>query len=468
MTATRETLYDPNAERAVIGSILIEPTMLDRLASTLYPEQFFLEPCQWAYNAAVRLHMRGLAVDLTTLESEMTTLGKWAEAGGIGFLTKCEASTPTASNALSYASIVRELDRRRRAFDVCRRVAAAALDGSDFAVELKTANQALQAMVEPATATSDPDRFKVTWATEALQEIPPVAWVIESLFSEGSVSLIVGEGGTKKTYSLLDAAVSVALGQPWVTFTTTPGLALVVDEESGQRRMQRRLAEVLRGHDAGPDTPIGYISLSGLNLLNGKDAPELQAVIEGNGAKFVVLDALADIMPGGDENAVKDVQPVFHALRVIANEGQCHIAVIHHANRMGTYRGSSALKGAVDLMLMVSCDDDRVTFTTEKARDIEPVKFAARANFGPGTFNLSPTELVDLPARVVPGDEYVMRYLREHPNASLDDLTDNADICSPEAARKAVYRLARVGKIRRTNSGGRGVRACYAVKEVMP
>jgi hypothetical protein len=360
--------------------------------------------------------------------------------------------------------------KQRQIFDVGERLLKAAMSNDgQLDTELEMANFKLRMMTEKATPEArpdNPDRFLIHWADEALQPQPPIDWIVEPLFCAGSVSLIVGEGGTKKTYSMIDLAVSVALGQSWLNFTTKKNLALIVDEESGNRRMAGRLADTLRGHDAGADVPIGYITLACLNLYKDDDKAELGAAVLGNGAKLVIVDALADIMPGGDENAVKDVQPVFHALRVLAEESQSAIIVIHHSNKVGTYRGSTALKGAVDLMLMVSCDGDRVTFATEKARDIEPVRFAALANFGPGTFNLSPAQAMERQERVPPGEEYVIRYLTANRDADLDDITGNADTCSPEAARKAVYRLAQAGKVYRTNTGGQGVKACYAIRSV--
>ncbi len=62
-------------------------------------------------------------------------------------------------------------------------------------------------------------------------------------------------------------------------------------------------------------------------------------------AKLVIIDALADVMAGGDENSVKDTQPVFMQLRKIAEETGAAILVIHHVNKMGDYRGSTAIPG---------------------------------------------------------------------------------------------------------------------------
>jgi hypothetical protein len=325
----------------------------------------------------------------------------------------------------------------------------------------------MPAIPEPAKDTRH-DRFKIAWADDAMKPQPPIEWVIDSLFSVGSVSLVVGEGGCGKTYAMIDAAVSVTMGQKWLDFETQKNVTLVIDEESGNRRIARRFAEVLRGHGAQGGESVGYITMASLNLLDEKDIDEFQNLIVGIGARFVVIDALADVMPNGDENSVKDVQPVFHALRVIANESQAAIVVIHHSNKVGSYRGSTALKGAVDLLLMVCKDGDKLTFTSEKARDIEPIKFAALANFGDGTFNLSPAEPAASVERTPASQEYVTRYLGQHQNASLEDIMGNADTCSPEAARKAVYRMSASGAILRTNSGGRGIKACYAIVKVMP
>ena len=56
------------------------------------------------------------------------------------------------------------------------------------------------------------------WAGEALDPQPPIPWIVEGVFSEGSLSVIFGEPGSKKTYAMLDCMVCVALGKPWLNF----------------------------------------------------------------------------------------------------------------------------------------------------------------------------------------------------------------------------------------------------------
>ncbi len=77
----------------------------------------------------------------------------------------------------------------------------------------------------------------------------PVKWVIDGIFSAGSVSVLVGEPGSKKTWLMLDAAVAVANGDEWLGHATKQMTTLVIDEESGVARLNRRLSTLMRGHD---------------------------------------------------------------------------------------------------------------------------------------------------------------------------------------------------------------------------
>lgn len=309
-------------------------------------------------------------------------------------------------------------------------------------------------------------RYVLRTASDALQPQPPIDWIIENLFSAGSVSLLVGEGGSKKTWAMLDAAVCVALGRPWLEFETKQAGVLFIDEESGARRMARRLGDVLRGYGADDTTPIWYVCLAGFNFLQGTDDfNELQKLIVGSGARLVIIDALADVMLGGDENSVKDIQPVFHGLRQVAEAAQVAVVVIHHANKAGSYRGSTAMHGAVDLLLKVESrtGESYIAFDCEKARDVEPHKFAAKANFLDRMFNLS---VASPPARgesYSKAERYVLRYLEEHGESLIEDIKAHADACSENAARQAVYSLADKRKIERKNTGGQGAKAIFGL-----
>ena len=315
-------------------------------------------------------------------------------------------------------------------------------------------------------------RFKLYTAADALAPQPPIDWIIENIFQAGSLSLAVGEPGSKKTYSLLDSGVCVARGDPWLGHPTLARSVLLVDEESGRRRISRRLGKVLRGHNADKDTLIHYETLAGFDLGNLEDLDILEKLIKYTMAGFVIIDALADVMLGRDENSVKDVQPIFHALRTMAENTQAAIVLIHHANRAGSYRGSSAINGAIDLMLEIeskadSCD---VNFKSTKARDVEAFNFSGFAHFSEDKFYMTESEKSSV-ITLSRAQDLVIQYLAKAPGATLEEvglLAANGSIAE-RTMINACRNLAgdRMGYTKQTgnDNGGRGKKAVWSLTE---
>lgn len=311
--------------------------------------------------------------------------------------------------------------------------------------------------VQDNDGTASKSRYEILSAVDALQPQPPIEWIVDGLISAGSVNVFYGEGGSKKTWSLLDMGICVARGDDWLNFKTQAGSVLLIDEESGQRRIKRRMGDVLRGHNADSSTPVFCVSLAGFDLGNQQTFMELHNLIAITRARLVIIDALADVMLGRDENAVKDVQPVFLALRKFAEETQVAIVIIHHANKGGNYRGSTAIKGALDLLLSVESKtgSNEITFKTEKARDTTTSSFAASANFLTDMFWLIPST-PSMQQAFNKGHRYVLRYLLANGESTVKEISDKADSCSATAARNSVYELIERGLVKRVNAGSRG------------
>lgn len=308
------------------------------------------------------------------------------------------------------------------------------------------------------------ERYVVHHFSEVFTPQEPLTWIISGLLPVDTVTMFVGEGGSKKTWAMFDMAVCVATGQDWLGMPTTPAPVLIIDEETGDWWMKNRLSQVGRGHvSTPPETPLHWITLAGFNYFKEQaDADELEKLVRVYGAGLIIIDALADIMIGGDENAVQDIQPVFHRLRLVANRTHCAIVVIHHFNKNGSTRGSTAIKGAVDLILTAASTPDSpyINFACEKARNIQPPHFAARANFGLNTFNLTLVPAVNN-ERYSRAETYVLNYLADHGASDMNTIKGQADSCSESSARQAVFSLAARGKIRRIDAGGKGARATY-------
>ena len=316
-----------------------------------------------------------------------------------------------------------------------------------------------------APAIEPESKFRIGSAAEALLPQPEIDWLFSDFLARRWISIWFGEPGCKKTWAVLDHGVCLAMGKPWFGFPCEGSSVLIVDEESGERRLRRRLGDVMRGHEAPADIPLHYTSLHGSNLTRESGASELEELIAEVRPGLVVIDALADIMLGGDENLVRDTQPVFARLRRIADRRDCAFEIIHHVNRAGGYRGSSALKGAADSMYAVESrpDSPLVTFRSEKSRDTAGREFSASAHFADGTFRLSQADTAAASPKLYRSDRFVLHLLSGTAEASIKSIVSRAGTRSPETVRRAVYRLARLGLIRRTDGGGSGVEATYAM-----
>jgi hypothetical protein len=333
-----------------------------------------------------------------------------------------------------------------------------------------TTTATIETLRQAAEAEEPTDnRFRLSWVDCVFDAAAPLEFLVgdetNGLITKGSVNLFVGAPGAKKTWAALDLAVCVAMGMNWLDFPTRQTSVLIVDEESGERRLKRRILETLNGHLVKRDDapPIAYTSLAQLNMTDPESRNALSAAIRESNAGLVIIDALADIMPGADENAVKDVQPIFMHLRSIAEVNQTSIILIHHNNKQNGYRGSTAISGAIDLMLTVDSTPDSkyVSFDCTKARDIEPRRFTAIAVWQRETsqFYLTATD-VNPKAYLNPGQSDVLTFIAQNPNSTTNEIIEGTD-----STRTIITNLKTQGYTRRTNEtrGGKGNQTRYEI-----
>ena len=138
--------------------------------------------------------------------------------------------------------------------------------------------------------------------------------------------------------------------------------------------------------------------------------------------------------------------------------------VIHHSNKNGGFRGTSAIKGSVDLLIKVESKNGSniIEFSSEKNRDGEPIRWSAKANWvnGGEQFYLTTIENSYITNNLCSSKQYVLKYLRDHGPSSVSTIEDAVDTCTKDAARQAIYTLANpkssVPLIFRTNGERRG------------
>ena len=106
--------HAPDAERSVIGSMLIDADALEIALEQLRAADFYVPAHEAAFTAMRDLRNNGSSVDLVTVTNELDKHGLLARAGGAAYLSELMGFVPTAANAQHYIEIVEEKSVQRQ------------------------------------------------------------------------------------------------------------------------------------------------------------------------------------------------------------------------------------------------------------------------------------------------------------------------------------------------------------------
>jgi len=114
----RQPPYDLEAERGVLGSILLKPDVIDDVLYVLHREDFFDEANQKLYGVMYEMHNNGKKIDAMLLVAELKSQSLFELVGGTKYLAELGGAVPNAAHAVYYAEIVREKAIYRSLIDV--------------------------------------------------------------------------------------------------------------------------------------------------------------------------------------------------------------------------------------------------------------------------------------------------------------------------------------------------------------
>ncbi len=123
--------HNIEAEEAVLGSLLIDPDAVFKVASFLRPEDFYREKNGWIYEAILDLYERREPADFVTLCNELKQRGRLEEVGGAAYITSLIESVPTAIHVEHYGRIVERCAILRRLINAAGQIASIAYEGAE-------------------------------------------------------------------------------------------------------------------------------------------------------------------------------------------------------------------------------------------------------------------------------------------------------------------------------------------------
>ncbi|HUK30153.1 MAG TPA: DnaB-like helicase N-terminal domain-containing protein, partial [Candidatus Acidoferrum sp.] len=100
--------HNLDAERSILGAILLDNHALNPAVEKLKTDDFFLDPHRRIFERMIALAEAQQAIDLVTLTEDLHRSGGLEAAGGAAYLAQLVDGVPRISNIEHYARIVKE------------------------------------------------------------------------------------------------------------------------------------------------------------------------------------------------------------------------------------------------------------------------------------------------------------------------------------------------------------------------
>lgn len=377
------------AEQSVLGSLLSDSAALGKISDLLTEADFYRHEHRLIYSAVCALVAAGHPVDVVTVFEHLDGMQLARDAGGISNINALAQSVPSAANIRRYAEIVAEKAMRRALIAACDTMATAAFNppGATTAEDLLDDAKVQLGRIEQRR-TGLGKGLRVLSMDDLIAASESASWLVKHVFPADSVGMIYGASGTFKSFLVLDAALHVAHGMPWMGKKTRRGQVLYIAAEGGAGLGPRIKAWHEEHRRDRAQAQISFVTTA-VDLANDAWRVVDAAQIAGVAPSMVVVDTLSQTY-SGDENSANEMAAY---LREIGTRFRalwhCTVVLIHHTGHSETERprGSSAIKGNLDFMAGVHRDEKELlaTMTCDKQKDTEP--------FAPAIFSLKSHDL---------------------------------------------------------------------------
>jgi replicative DNA helicase len=146
-----------DAERGVLGSILLLNEAIDEIGESLKAEHFYSDAHQKIYAAIHQLYEDGIrGIDAITLAEELIRRSDFESIGGAAYLTEILEAVPHAAHVRYYATIVREKWMLRTLISNCTEILAESYSLTDNVEELlQSAEKRIFSIMEQQTNTGN-------------------------------------------------------------------------------------------------------------------------------------------------------------------------------------------------------------------------------------------------------------------------------------------------------------------------
>ena len=376
--------HSMDAERGVLGSIMLMSSCLDEISSMVTPESFYVTAHTLIYKVLLQLHQAGTVIDAITVSEELFRRNQYSEIGGASYIATILEAVPHASHVRYYARIVAERALRRELNYLCH---DAVKNVYDETIEIRDVLGKLMSRVEHMLSMSSTDARSVRDVVADLRKLqlnPPTIvstglkdldfvlkgpYDINGGWKSGQLILVGARPGMGKSAIAMKFLESAAkCGVP------SSIIPLEMDGEELCERIQHQ----------GPGR---LDEIAGLPIYIEDKQFELESLIgsirlqhKRKGVRFVVIDYLTLIEVEGRMNSTEKIEKVTRRLKRLAKELKIPIVILAQLNRkledrpdkrpqLADIRGAGSAEQDADVVLFLYRHE--VYFANEKPGQCE-------------------------------------------------------------------------------------------------
>src|ERR1700739_4842096 len=417
-TLEKPTRNNPDAERSVLGAIILDNNALNAAIENLKPEDFFLEQHRRVFTQMIALGEAQQAIDLITLTEELHRRGDLEAAGGAPYLASLADGMPRVSNVEHYARIVKEKAILRNLIHTTHNIQQRALEGEDGAdAILDNAESSIFALAEDRVKAGlipikdiVRDNFerleKIFREGKSITGVSTGYMELDKLLSglqPSELLILAARASQGKTALALNLAenISIRAGMPVAFFS------LEMSKESLLQRLVASVAQIdahkfRSGHLSREDwrrmtEALGTISSAPLWIDDAGSTSVLEIGAKARrlkrekGLSLVVVDYLQLITGRGRfSNRQEEVSSISRGLKGLAKELQIPVLVLSQLTRapereergpqLSDLRESGAIEQDADVVMFIYRPNFFKAGETPEEREETQLRIAKQRN----------------------------------------------------------------------------------------
>lgn len=378
--------HNLEAERSVLGAVIVDNPVLPFAAQVLEPADFYRPGHRLVFAAMLALSARGSAIDFVTLNEELTRTGHVGEAGGIAYVASLADGVPRGTNVKYYAAIVKAKARLRAAIFAGNAFLTRAYEEDDLDTvvdetvrELLRVSAATDAQVvtigQAATAFVEAlDNEGALGAKTAFTDVDDVTGGLP----RGAMTILAARPSVGKTTLAMNIAENVAAsGAPVGVFTlemsatALGGSALSAHAQVDNERIKvkalgdRDWSRIAHSLEALADRPLFLIE--GTQTVTQIGA-WMRRLRDERGCAVFIVDYLQLVTSPGHRNRHDEVSDVSRALTAVARTLNVAVVALAQLSRdpekrqdkrpmLSDLRESGSLEQDAHIVMLLYRDD---------------------------------------------------------------------------------------------------------------